>query len=139
MGSGSTPEMDGRVIPSIKGGEGMKGNDEAAARQRSRARKEQQMALNTDNKDRSTRGSAFFPLEVPEIRHLPCHLRFPLTSTLYTRTLHNKTTNSIVNNLSVRHNPRSGCHRESNKTTSAQRLNGRPSSMAVSVVKIKAR
>jgi hypothetical protein len=72
--------MDGRVIALIlKGGERMKGKDEAAARQRSRARKEQQeqqMALNTDTKDRSTRGSAFFPLEVPEIRHL--HLRFPL-------------------------------------------------------------
>jgi len=55
------------------------------------------MALNTDNKDRSTRGSAFSPLEVPEIRHFTVLSEIGPTLTYSTvhRTRNNKT-NSIV-------------------------------------------
>jgi len=61
--------MGGRVIRFIlKGDKGMKGNDEAAARQRSRAGREQQMVLNMGNKQRKgpigARGAALFAIGI---------------------------------------------------------------------------
>lgn len=113
----------------LEGDERMKGQNNATARRRPRRakrREEEEAKLNKENRERSSRGAAgnSFPLEFSRIWQ----------SQLYSN-IHTHTTYIL---MSVRYNPRHG-DPQVYKTISTQRMDRCPSSVAVAVVKIKAR